>query len=76
MPHVVRLIAGPRHDLLLPCACLGGGLLLVLADALARVIAAPADVPVGALTALLGAPLFVSLVYRRAGVMGAGGVSQ
>ena len=76
VPHIVRLIAGPRHNLLLPCACLGGGLLLVLADTLARVVAAPADVPVGALTALLGAPLFVSLVYRRTGITGAGGEAR
>ncbi len=65
VPHMLRITIGPGHRLLLPCSALGGGLLLVLADTVARVALAPAEIPVGVLTALLGAPLFVSLLRRK-----------
>jgi iron complex transport system permease protein len=63
-PHVIRLIAGPDHRLLLPACALGGASLLVLADLLARTIAAPAEVPVGLITALVGGPFFLTLIIR------------
>lgn len=66
VPHLARSWVGPGHRALLPAAMLGGAGLLVAADALARTVAAPAELPVGVLTALAGAPLLLSLVRRRA----------
>jgi iron complex transport system permease protein len=61
-PHVMRLILGPSHRLLLPASALGGAIFLVLADLLARVVIAPAVLPVGVFTALVGAPFFLFLL--------------
>jgi iron complex transport system permease protein len=71
VPHLVRLGFGSDHRLVLPGAALLGGALLVLADLLARSLAAPAELPVGVITALLGAPFFLWLLRRR--VAGGGG---
>src|SRR5205814_2742177 len=67
VPHAVRLIAGPDHRVLLPASALGGAAFLVLADAIARLLfrGLGTEPPVGAVTALLGAPLFVLLLRRR-----------
>jgi len=62
MPHAMRLLLGPRHRLLLPASALGGAIFLTLADLLARVVIAPAVLPVGVLTALVGAPFFLFLL--------------
>ncbi len=64
VPHAIRLISGPDYRHLLPMAALGGAALLLLADAVSRVLIAPAEVPVGIMTALLGAPFFVFLLVR------------
>ncbi|MEM8534724.1 MAG: iron ABC transporter permease [Chloroflexota bacterium] len=64
VPHIIRLIAGPDHRLLLPACALGGATLLILADLLARTIAAPAEVPVGLITAFAGGPFFLVLILR------------
>ncbi len=64
IPHLARLLLGPGHRLLLPASALLGGLFLVLCDMLARVIMAPAEIPVGTITALVGAPFFVYLLRR------------
>lgn len=61
-PHVMRLLFGPRHRLLLPTSALGGAIFLTLADLLARVVIAPAVLPVGVFTALVGAPFFLFLL--------------
>lgn len=66
VPHMLRLIVGPDHRLLLPASALGGAVLLVLCDALARTVLAPAELPIGIITALLGAPFFLFLLRRRA----------
>jgi iron complex transport system permease protein len=65
-PHIVRLMLGPSHRTLLPAAALFGGAFLVLADALARVLVAPAEMPIGVLTALVGGPFFLWLLAGRA----------
>jgi iron complex transport system permease protein len=65
VPHLLRLAVGPGHRLLLPAALLLGGTLLVVADTIARVIAAPAELPIGILTALVGAPFFLALLLRQ-----------
>lgn len=65
VPHMIRLWVGPDHRTLLPLSALGGAVLLVLADLAARTLMAPAELPVGLLTALLGAPFFISLLRHR-----------
>jgi iron complex transport system permease protein len=67
VPHAVRLVAGPDHRVVLPASALGGAAFLVLADAIARALfrGLGTEPPVGAVTALLGAPLFVLLLRRR-----------
>lgn len=65
VPHFVRLVAGPDHRFLIPASALLGGVLLIATDTLARVIIAPTELPVGIITALIGAPLFVYLLKKR-----------
>lgn len=65
VPHLLRLLAGPDHRLLLPASLLGGASLLLLADTLARMLLTPAELPLGIVTALLGAPFFLYLLIRR-----------
>lgn len=65
IPHLVRLVVGPRHEHLLPLALLAGGIYLVLADTIARTIIAPSELPLGVITALIGAPVFAYLLYKR-----------
>ncbi|HZV54624.1 MAG TPA: iron ABC transporter permease [Rhodocyclaceae bacterium] len=65
VPHLVRLAVGNDQRLLLPASVLAGGSLLVLADTLARTVAAPVQLPVGVLTALIGVPVFLYLLGRR-----------
>lgn len=67
VPHGVRLAWGSDHRLLLPASMLAGATFLVLADTVARTVAAPAEIPVGVLTALVGVPLFAVLLVRRGG---------
>ncbi len=64
VPHLVRLVAGSDHRIVLPASALAGGSLLVIADTLARTIMAPRQLPVGALTAAIGVPLFLVLMSR------------
>ena len=64
MPHAMRLILGPDHRLLLPASALAGAFFLVIADLLARTLLSPAEIPVGVLTALIGAPFFIYLLRR------------
>jgi iron complex transport system permease protein len=65
VPHIMRMIFGSDHRILIPASAFGGAIVLVIADTLARTIAAPADLPVGAITAIAGAPLFIYLLRRR-----------
>jgi len=67
VPHVLRLTAGPDHRGLIPGAALLGGAFLVVADALARSLFAPAEVPVGVFTALVGGPFFLVILRRGRG---------
>jgi iron complex transport system permease protein len=65
VPHLVRSFAGSDHRTLIPAAALAGGALLVVADTLARSLVAPRQLPVGALTAAVGVPLFLALMRRQ-----------
>lgn len=64
VPHLIRIVAGSDHRIVLPASALAGGVLLVVADTLARTVLAPRQLPVGALTATLGVPLFLILMSR------------
>ncbi len=65
IPHIMRILVGPDHRILLPCSALIGGTFLVWADTLARTIIAPTEIPVGIITALFGAPFFIYLLRKR-----------
>ena len=65
VPHMMRLVFGSDHRLLMPAAALFGASFLVVADTLARTILAPAELPVGVITALCGAPYFIFLMRRK-----------
>ncbi len=68
VPHAVRLLAGPGHRLLLPLSLLVGASFLVLADVLARTVMSPAELPIGVVTAAIGAPFFLVVLRRSRGV--------
>jgi iron complex transport system permease protein len=64
VPHMLRLLIGPGHRALLPLAALSGAALLVVADTIARIVVAPAELPIGIVTAAIGAPFFLWLLLR------------
>jgi len=64
VPHAVRLSLGPDHRILLPVAALGGAAFVVIADLLARILLAPVEIPVGVITAVIGAPFFLYLLRQ------------
>ena len=65
VPHIVRLLIGPDHRFLIPGSALLGGMLLMLADSISRVVIAPVELPTGIITALLGAPFFILLLIQQ-----------
>lgn len=67
VPHLLRLAIGPTHRFLLPASAFGGAALLLFADSIARGVAAPAELPIGIVTAILGAPVFLSLLLGKSG---------
>ena len=70
IPHALRMITGPNHKTLLPLSALGGALFLVVSDIISRIILSPAEIPVGIITSLIGAPylLFIIIVKRRTSI--------
>ncbi len=69
VPHLLRLIIGPDNRYLLPASALLGGTLLILADSVSRTIVAPAELPIGIVTAVAGAPFFLWILLRKRGVV-------
>ncbi|MGO2112642.1 MAG: FecCD family ABC transporter permease, partial [Pseudoclavibacter sp.] len=65
VPHFCRLLVGPDYRWLLPFSALGGGVLLIAADVLGRIIARPSEIDVGIITAIVGAPFFIAVVRRQ-----------
>jgi len=65
VPHIARLLVGPDHRVMLPTSALLGAIFLPLCDTLARTIVAPSEIPIGAITALIGAPVFIHLLRRK-----------
>jgi iron complex transport system permease protein len=69
VPHLLRLLIGPDHRYLLPASALLGASLLLLADAVSRTIVVPAELPIGIVTAVVGAPFFLWILLRRRGIV-------
>ena len=65
IPHIARLLVGPDHRIMLPASAFLGGIFLILCDVLARTVIAPTEIPIGAITAIVGAPLFIYLLRRK-----------
>jgi len=65
VPHICRLLVGADHRRLFPATLLFGGMFLTVCDVIARVLFAPAEIPVGVITAMLGGPFFLYLLLRR-----------
>jgi iron complex transport system permease protein len=69
IPHAMRLLVGPDHRRLIPFSILGGGLFMIVSDTIARTIVAPTELPIGVITALIGAPYFVFLLIKNKKVL-------
>lgn len=69
IPHAMRLLIGPDHRRLIPFSILGGGLFMIVSDTIARTIVAPTELPIGVITALIGAPYFVFLLIKNKKVL-------
>jgi iron complex transport system permease protein len=63
-PHIMRILVGPNHRILLPASALAGAIFLILSDTIARTILSPTEIPVGIITAFCGAPFFVYLLQK------------
>ncbi len=69
VPHMIRIVLGPDHKILIPSSALLGGILLIWSDMIARTIITPVELPVGIITKLLGAPFFIYLAKKKASEM-------
>lgn len=65
VPHLVRMLVGPDHRILIPLSALAGAVLLLLADIVSRILMAPAELPVGIMTSVIGAPFFTYLIIKQ-----------
>jgi iron complex transport system permease protein len=65
IPHLVRLLVGPDYRLILPLSAIGGGIYVLWADTIARTLLSPTEIPLGVITAFLGAPFFAYLLHRQ-----------
>jgi iron complex transport system permease protein len=65
IPHMMRLTAGPNHKILIPATCLASAVFMVVCDTVSRTLIAPLEIPIGVITALLGAPIFILLLRQR-----------
>lgn len=64
IPHMMRLVVGPNHKVLIPTTCFAASIFMVVCDCLARSLFAPVDIPIGVITAIIGAPVFIILLKR------------
>lgn len=67
VPHIMRLVVGPDHRVLIPCTCLAASAFMIVCDMLGRTLLAPLEIPIGVITAVVGAPIFVILLKTRQG---------
>lgn len=70
IPHLVRMTLGSNHYVVIPGSAIGGSILLLVADTLSRMVLAPAELPIGILTSLLGGPFFMYLIMQKKGALG------
>jgi iron complex transport system permease protein len=70
VPHLLRIAVGPSHRLLLPASMLFGAAMMVLADTAARTMVAPAELPIGIVTAAIGSPFFIYILLRQRAAIG------
>jgi len=74
VPHLLRLLVGPDYRLLVPLSAIGGAIYMIMADTVARLVLSPKELPLGVVTALIGAPIFTYLLVKRKS--GEGGVQS
>ena len=65
VPHLMRLIVGHNHKILIPTACIAAALFMIFCDVLSRTLLAPMEIPIGVITALVGAPVFILLLKQN-----------
>ncbi len=65
VPHTMRLLVGPNHRVLIPVTCIAAAIFMVFCDTLSRIIMPPVEIPIGVITAMLGAPAFIILLKRK-----------
>lgn len=65
VPHIIRIVSGPNHQLLLPFSAFFGAILLAVADMISRTILPPTEVPIGIITALMGTPVFIAIIFKH-----------
>lgn len=65
IPHIIRVLIGPDHRILIPCSALAGAVMLILCDTFARTVLSPSEIPVGTVTAIMGCPFFIYLLLSR-----------
>jgi iron complex transport system permease protein len=68
IPHMMRLIMGPNHKTLIPATCLAAAIFMIVCDTLSRTLFPPLEIPIGVITAILGAPTFIFLLKRKRGI--------
>ncbi|MFH1190527.1 MAG: iron ABC transporter permease [Candidatus Omnitrophota bacterium] len=64
IPHIMRYVVGPNHKALIPASCIGGAAFMVACDTISRTVSPPAEIPIGVITAVIGAPIFMVLLKR------------
>jgi iron complex transport system permease protein len=65
IPHVMRMIVGANHKILIPASCLGAAIFMIICDAISRTVFSPLEIPIGVITAIIGAPVFIILLKRK-----------
>lgn len=65
IPHIMRFLVGPNHRVLIPCSCMAAAAFMILSDVISRSIMPPLEIPIGVITALIGAPIFIVLLRMR-----------
>lgn len=65
IPHMMRLVVGPNHKVLIPMTCLAASIFMILCDLMSRTLFSPVEIPIGVITAIIGAPVFIILLKKR-----------
>jgi len=65
IPHMMRLVVGPNHKVLIPATCLAAGIFMIICDMFSRTLLSPLEIPIGVITAIVGAPVFIILLKKR-----------